>query len=455
LRPTWFTFIGVSGANLCIAICSIVSAALAFSGFLKFAAVFLGMTYLVPGILELLCAIAYTTSTRSFSTHISPSESMIWWALAFSSIVFGAVIIFKDTEIMRVLPVPFLVNIPLIVVQNLVILGDSPLEVDWVSVNSWGSTASIFLWCVVTIVRQVILRQSTQSISQDSDKYDSEWASVKQDLESNTAIRDLDDLMTAFSNASRQMRPLQLMCEKVQHNPTVDGSSITRPLPYMPRVIHERRYAAPSALQRMMDLVGLTKTLFSSASICSSLDTLYLQACTLEPIFNLKVQKLSQSASGEFLSRSTNDGSGEAAGTFHFLTAEHWNRTGGLKAIDRAIEKLTRVYQGNVSLLLDAVRQCIVFESMQHLLKAMRTILDDGELEVVRIKNRMSDNYDARQTGGYRDCLVNVRIKTELTKKLGLDNHVCELQLILKQFMVHRTLDGHKRYVAFRNKRCE
>ena len=67
----------------------------------------------------------------------------------------------------------------------------------------------------------------------------------------------------------------------------------------------------------------------------------------------------------------------------------------------------------------------------------------------------MSDNYDARQTGGYRDCLVNVRIKTELTKKLGLDNHVCELQLILKQFMVHRTLDGHKRYVAFRNKRCE
>ena len=74
---------------------------------------------------------------------------------------------------------------------------------------------------------------------------------------------------------------------------------------------------------------------------------------------------------------------------------------------------------------------------------------------VVRIKNRMSDNYDARQTGGYSDCLVNVRIKTELTRKLGLDNHVCELQLILKRFMVHRTLDGHKRYVAFRNKRCE
>jgi hypothetical protein len=245
------------------------------------------------------------------------------------------------------------------------------------------------------------------------------------------------------------------MCEKVQHNPTVEGCSLTRPLPYMPRVMHERRYAAPSALKRMMDYVGLTKNMFSSASICSSLDTLYLQACILEPIFNLKVQQLSQSASGEFLSRSTNDRSGEHAGSFHFVTAEHWNRTGGLKSIDRVIEKLTRVYRGNVSLLLDAVRQCIVFESMHHLLQAMRTIMADGELQVVRIKNRMSDNYDVRQTGGYRDCLVNVRIQTELTKQLGLNNHVCELQLILKQFMVLRTLDGHKRYVAFRNKRCE
>ena len=156
--------------------------------FLEICSSFLWLTFLVPGILELLCAIAYTTSTRSVYTHISPSESIICWVLALSSIVFGACIIFKDSEIMRVLLVRFLVNIPVIDVQNLVILGDSPLEVDWVSVNSWGSTASIFLWCVVTNVRQVILRQSTPSISQDSDRYDPEWASVKQDLESNTAI---------------------------------------------------------------------------------------------------------------------------------------------------------------------------------------------------------------------------------------------------------------------------
>jgi len=214
-------------------------------------------------------------------------------------------------------------------------------------------------------------------------------------------------------------------------------------------------YAALLALIEMLDRLGLKKRIFSCTSICSSLDTLYLQACTLEPIFNFKVQQLSKSASGEFLSRLANYCSGADADNFHFVTAEQWNRRGGLKPIDRAIEKLTRAYHGNVSLLLDVVRQCIVFESIQDLLKAMRSIQDDGELEVLRIKNRMSQKYDARHSRGYRDCLVNLRIKTELTKKLGLDNHVCELQLILKQFMVHRTLEGHKRYVAFRNKRCE
>jgi len=455
LRPTWFTFVGVSAANLCISIFCMITAALAVLGKLNQAGVAFGLIQLVPGTLALVCAIAYTTSPRSFSCHTSPRESVIWWTISFSSILFGVVIIFKSAHVMRAVYIPFLLHIPLNVFQNLVILGDSPSEVDWLSVNSWGSTGLFLWWCTMTILRQIILRQSSLAISQDCDNYDAEWTRIKQDLESNTAIRDLDDMISAFDNVSRGVRPLQHMCDPLHHNPRLKDHDPIRPLSYMPRVMHQGRYAAPSAVVRMLDLCGLAKRIFSCASICSSLDTLYLQACTLEPIFNFKVQQLSKSARGEFLSRSTNTGSGGAAGNFLFVSAEHWNRAGGLKPVDRAIEKLTRVYRGDVSLLLDVVRQCIVFESMQDLLKAMRTIQDDGELEVVRIKNRMSDTYDARRSGGYRDCLVNVRIKTEMTKKLGLDNHVCEVQLILKQFMVHRTLDGHKRYVAFRNKRCE
>jgi hypothetical protein len=33
--------------------------------------------------------------------------------------------------------------------------------------------------------------------------------------------------------------------------------------------------------------------------------------------------------------------------------------------------------------------------------------------------------------------------------------HICELQLVLKEVVEVRTMDGHNRYVAFRNMRCE
>jgi hypothetical protein len=51
--------------------------------------------------------------------------------------------------------------------------------------------------------------------------------------------------------------------------------------------------------------------------------------------------------------------------------------------------------------------------------------------------------------------LVNMTIDTALTRELGVFAHVCELQLILKAFMTHKTRQGHERYVNFRNKRCE
>merc|ERR1712166_170806 len=84
----------------------------------------------------------------------------------------------------------------------------------------------------------------------------------------------------------------------------------------------------------------------------------------------------------------------------HFVAAALWERTSGLKSVDRAMEKLTRSYQGNVSLILDVVRQCIVFENLQSLLKAMRIIENDDEIQVVRVKNRMTDKYDGASSGG-------------------------------------------------------
>jgi hypothetical protein len=70
-----------------------------------------------------------------------------------------------------------------------------------------------------------------------------------------------------------------------------------------------------------------------------------------------------------------------------------WHVSGGLKSVDRSVEKLARVYKGNVSLLLDVVRQCIVFQSVTDMLEALRIIKADVDVDVVRIKNRMCKRY--------------------------------------------------------------
>ena len=89
-----------------------------------------------------------------------------------------------------------------------------------------------------------------------------------------------------------------------------------------------------------------------------------------------------------------------------------WHVSGGLKSVDRSVEKLARVYKGNVSLLLDVVRQCIVFQSIADMLEALRIIEADVDVDVVRIKNRMCKRY------GHQTTLIPV---TKLNSLLSLN----------------------------------
>jgi hypothetical protein len=52
-------------------------------------------------------------------------------------------------------------------------------------------------------------------------------------------------------------------------------------------------------------------------------------------------------------------------------------------------------------------------------------------------------------------CLSRSISRSLFLSGLGINRHVCELQLALKEFVALRSLDGHKRYVDFRNMRCE
>ena len=82
------------------------------------------------------------------------------------------------------------------------------------------------------------------------------------------------------------------------------------------------------------------------------------------------------------------------------------------------------------SRLLDVCRQTIVFDRLEDLIACLRIISSDGEVQVLRIKNRMDPAYDARDSG-YRDVAMNLRLRSADAQRLGVDMHVCELQLLL------------------------
>ncbi len=85
----------------------------------------------------------------------------------------------------------------------------------------------------------------------------------------------------------------------------------------------------------------------------------------------------------------------------------------------------------DMSKLLDVCRQSIVFESVMDIATCLNAISDDEDVSIVRIKNRLDLDYDSSLSAGYRDVCVNLRFLSDITESLGLERHVCEVQLVL------------------------
>jgi hypothetical protein len=86
-------------------------------------------------------------------------------------------------------------------------------------------------------------------------------------------------------------------------------------------------------------------------------------------------------------------------------------------------------------------------------------MLNDDRIHVDCIKNRLDPNYDLATTHGYRNVFVNFRvIKSPLAcyseadwLRLGLREHVCEIQLVPVEYLSEKTEAGHKKYILYRN----
>jgi hypothetical protein len=62
--------------------------------------------------------------------------------------------------------------------------------------------------------------------------------------------------------------------------------------------------------------------------------------------------------------------------------------------------QVVRAYGGDASRLLDACRECAVFDGLPGLRAAARAAAADPEARVIRVKNRLDPAYDAAASGG-------------------------------------------------------
>ncbi len=83
---------------------------------------------------------------------------------------------------------------------------------------------------------------------------------------------------------------------------------------------------------------------------------------------------------------------------------------------------------------MDLCRQSIVFDRIEDIVQCLETMTNDTEAIVIRVKNRLDHSYDSSLSAGYRDVALNVRIATKDSIELGIETHVCELQLLLRPF---------------------
>jgi len=187
-----------------------------------------------------------------------------------------------------------------------------------------------------------------------------------------------------------------------------------------------------------------------------SLDQLYAQASGLYPVFLAKTKEWAYISEGQFFKVGggfVNWREAKAQGPAgELMNSIKWAQ---MKSPSRAVEKLVRAYKGDESRLLDLCRQSIIFDTIEEVTQCLQNIENDPEVVVVRVKNRYTRDYDGKETAGYRDVSLNLRIDNEVTRGLGVETHVCELKLLLTSYANLVSDRGHKQYVMWRNMRGE
>jgi len=222
----------------------------------------------------------------------------------------------------------------------------------------------------------------------------------------------------------------------------------------------EERRLSRRLLSRMLPYPRLAGDAHEEGRI-TSLFQVYAQAGGVDLLLKKKVQSWALLSGGWFPRI--------GGGFVHWKTVRANPRAqreimwGELKDRARAIDKVLRFYDGDVSKVLDICRQTIVFDNIEDLSHCVAVMRQDKEVQVVRVKNRMDPEeqgggeHTSKVYAGYRDVALNLKFKTEEAEGLGIDGHVCEVRLVYKELAQmlqgQRGQGRHQRYIEYRNSR--
>ncbi len=67
----------------------------------------------------------------------------------------------------------------------------------------------------------------------------------------------------------------------------------------------------------------------------------------------------------------------------------------------------------------------------------------DPDVVICRIKNRFGQDFNSKESAGYRNLAVNLRLDTAETRAIGLETHVCEVQLMLLTMAAIKVCNHH------------
>ncbi|EKX55382.1 hypothetical protein GUITHDRAFT_99165 [Guillardia theta CCMP2712] len=371
-------------------------------------------------------------------------SSFYWWIVGSSLFGLGLTSWFKERYVMHYLLFHACLSSVAINVYSWLYLG-----IGFRAPSS--APVLIFTFVAWLLYNRIVLYRAWQHVAEDCRHYDDLTTKLLRDPDSQRCIEKISTL-TECLGVGRQLSQYQAVSRFRR------GSRFG----YSSAGFVVRSQTAVGVLMRLLDgvkgMLGWTEAARSRQIQC--FDQLYMQAFLLDPLFLDKVKSLAERAGGFCL---VEDETSEAR-----CKPMRWRdckldealrgkaRFAKLKSIDRCVEKLSRAYAGDVSRLVDIVRQSIMFEDLKELHACLEMIAEDPDLQVIRVKNRFDRRYDARQTGGYRDVCLNVCLVTDETWRVGVSGHVCELQLALCDYKMRATSGkGHSRYVSYRNLRCE